>query len=161
MRKPADTASATMRLRIEKDSRGRARRTAGPPSGTRFTTKTQRQTQRRISLCVSLCPSCLCGGSSSLPRELLRRLDLLPAFAAEGLEEGDEVLLLLVGQVQRLHPLVDVGVLDAALIVVLDHLFERLEAAVVHVRGGMLDLAESRGLEGALVLLTLADEVAA
>src|SRR5688500_11457552 len=69
-------------------------------------------------------PASRFGPSNGLLGEAGRRLDVLPALAAEGLEEGDEVLLLPVGEVQRLHALVDVGVADAPLVVVIDDLFE-------------------------------------
>ena len=51
--------------------------------------------------------------------------------------------------------------LVAALVVVLDHFLQRLQAAVVHVRAGVRDLAERRRLERALVLFLLGDREAA
>ena len=47
------------------------------------------------------------------------------------------------------------------LVVVLDHFFQRLQAAVVHVRAGVGDLAQRRRLERALVLFLLGDHEAA
>src|SRR5260370_1318830 len=40
-------------------------------------------------------------------REFLGALDLLPPLAAEGLEEGNEVGLLLIGELERLHALIE------------------------------------------------------
>ena len=56
--------------------------------------------------------------------------------------------------------LVELGVLDAPLVVVLDDFLERTQAAVVHVGAGVLDLAERGGLEGALFFFAVSDEVA-
>ena len=43
---------------------------------------------------------------------------------------------------KRFYALRQIGILDAPFVVVFDNLLKRLEAAVVHVRGGMLDLAQ-------------------
>ena len=82
---------------------------------------------------------------------------MLPSFAAQGFQKGNQVLLILLSQVQRLDPLVELGVLDAPLVVMLDYLFQRLQAAVVHVGSGTRDVAQRRRLEGALVRLELRD----
>src|SRR5262249_50510056 len=64
------------------------------------------------------------------------------------LQEGDQVSLLRVAQVQPPpHPPIDVGVWLDGPAVVVDHLGQRREAAVVHVRPGQLDVAQRRRLE--------------
>src|SRR5918999_3938861 len=54
-----------------------------------------------------------------------------------------------------------VGVLDPPLVVKLDHLLQRLETPVVHVRGRMGDISEGRGLEGSFVFIPICDVIAA
>src|SRR4051812_16710488 len=87
------------------------------------------------------------GLSASLPRhalsrQFLGRLDLPPAFSAEGFQECDEFFLFTSRQPQRLHAPTEMRILIAALVVVLDHILERFQATVVHVGRGVLDLAK-------------------
>src|SRR5262249_7594738 len=69
---------------------------------------------------------------------------------AERLEGGAQGGLLAVAEVERAaQPAVEVGVRLDVPAVMVDHLVEGLEAAVVHVRGGELDVAQRRRLEQA------------
>jgi len=59
------------------------------------------------------------------------------------------------------HQRVEVGVCAAALVVELDHVVQRLQAAVVHVRGGQRRAAQRRRLEPTAVGVGLGDGVGA
>src|SRR5262249_53231595 len=62
-------------------------------------------------------------------------------LVGQRLQEGDEGRLLRVREVEPAHPRVEVGVGLDPLAVVVNHLVERVEPPVVHVRGGVLDVA--------------------
>ncbi len=61
---------------------------------------------------------------------------MLPTFTAESLQEGDKILLLLLGQLEWFNPPVEILVLDTAAVVMFDHLFQRFEPTIVHVGAG-------------------------
>src|SRR5947209_20041896 len=62
----------------------------------------------------------------TLFRKRRRRLEVLPALAIQGVQERDQIGLVLLAELERLDVLVQPLVLDAPLVVVLDDFFERL-----------------------------------
>ena len=67
----------------------------------------------------------------------------------QGAEEGEQRLLLVVAQAERVQFAIEKGILVAAAVVVVDDFLQRRECAVVHVRRGARDLAQRRCFEGA------------
>src|SRR5215475_7127272 len=132
--------------------------------------------QRRISLAFSA-TSCMANWASArIPQLVLARqppatvrcFACLDSFAARGnwllervrelrigeeplvserLQEGHEGGLLGIREIQPAHPGVEIGVWLDSRAVVIDHLLERVEASVMHVGGGALDVAQGRRLE--------------
>ena len=82
-------------------------------------------------------------------------------IAGQRVHEGDEIGFFLVGEPERLHQVGTAGTLDAALIVVFDHRFQRVERTVMHVGASARDLAQARRLEGMLHLDHARHELAA
>ena len=68
----------------------------------------------------------------ALLRQHLRCRQVLTAFADERLEQGHNILLLLLRQLQRDDRGVQVRILDAALIVKSHHFLQRLKPPVVY-----------------------------
>src|SRR5438093_13412844 len=102
-------------------------------------------------------------GAHVLARALARHLLFgeggeLPA--RERLHEGHQVVDLRLGEAEPLHAAVEVRVRHAALVVVIHHVPERGERAVVHVGRRDGDVAESGRLEGADVVRLLGDQEA-
>ena len=90
------------------------------------------------------------------------RADVGRHFARERLQKGYQVGALLPAQeVERVDFLVEVRVGVAAADVEVHHVFERLQAGVMHVRSSLGDVAQRRRLESALVCLIPGDIVAA
>ena len=81
--------------------------------------------------------------------------------AAERLKKTEQRLFLFRRQAQRAEFGVQMGILVTASVVEFDDLFERRDAAVVHVRRGSDKLTQRWSLEGAAVGISLRDGVAA
>src|SRR5712692_3596531 len=79
------------------------------------------------------------------------------SFSRKRFEERHEVFLVLRGQVQGNDRLVQTWILIAAAIVKIDDVFQRGQAAVVHVRGRERDVAKRGRLESAAVRFLLRD----
>src|SRR5436309_1039695 len=99
----------------------------------------------------------------ALARALTRHL--LPGEGGElatreRLHEGHQVVDLDLGETEPLHAAVEVRVRHTALVVVVHHVPERGERAVVHVGRGDGDVAEPGRLEGADVVRLLGDQEA-
>jgi len=69
----------------------------------------------------------------------------------QGAEEGEQRLLLVVAQAERVQFAIEKGILVAAAVVVVDDFLQRRECAVVHVRRGARDLAKRGRLERAMI----------
>src|SRR5262245_16697777 len=79
------------------------------------------------------------------------------SFAGERLQKGDKVLLFLGAQSQRGDGTVQVRVLVAAAIVIIDDFLQSRQAAAVHIRGRESDIAQRWRLESATVRVFIGD----
>ena len=81
---------------------------------------------------------------------LSRRSGVLGHVAGQRLEKLDQIRAVLGRKVERLDLLIQIWIGVAASGVKIDHVLERLQAAVMHVGRGERDIAQGRRLELAL-----------
>lgn len=96
-----------------------------------------------------------------LLRELRGGFCVLPAFAFEGVEEGDELGAFGVAEVEFDDAAVAAAVSDASLAVEVHQVFEGFHATVVHPGSGFGDVTEGGYFEGGPVVLALGDGASA
>src|SRR5260221_11715139 len=73
-------------------------------------------------------------------------------MAGQSFQEGAQFGLLLRRETERFHEVGAAWPVDASLVIMFDHLFERGDRPIVHVRTSPGDLAQPRRLEGVLHL---------
>src|SRR5258708_39938443 len=82
-------------------------------------------------------------------------------FTGKRLQKFQQVGALLFGQLQRMDQWVLVGVGIAAPHIKVNHVFQRFQAAVMHVRRRQSNIAETGGLESAFICVCMRQQVAA
>jgi hypothetical protein len=79
----------------------------------------------------------------------------------QGLEERQQIPLLVRSQMEGLEFPGKIGILDPPLVIKLDHLLQGLQTPVVHVRSRPDEISEGRRLEGSFVFIPIGDVIAA